>query len=192
MKDQLLDDDFLKEEKIKPQLAFLNWIPIVLLWMGIFLCVVNGLFSKMVVLLALGSLIIATVTSYINFNIGAKITLGIIIIGNFKIIQFFPFSIVVYFLGFPLEIFMSIICLIHFYFNRNILLEFLGDFFNNDISEEDIKTQERERINRFKNRFSKNTIRELKAMLENESLLDEAKKAAKELLEERNDDESNI
>ena len=69
-----------------------NWIAIILLWIGICLCGYFGIITNAKVIVAFLLLAIASATSYYNYKLGTIITLGIIIIGAFDLVDFFPFK----------------------------------------------------------------------------------------------------
>ncbi len=177
MSREILDDGF--ENEIK-QANFINWIPIILLWIGIAYCGKNGLLGEPKVIAAIVLLTISTVLTFNNYNIGVKFTLFVIVIGIFNIISFFPIQ---YFLrlGFAFQLIPFAIGIIHYLSNRKSL-SFL---FDRTITEEEIKSAERSKVKGFKGRFSKKNIDELEKIANNDRLVPQARKAAYELIKEK-------
>lgn len=187
MNSEVLDDGLANEEIKEIQIA--NWISIVILWGGIVFCGINGLLSEPKVTAAIILLILSTGIMYFNYELGVKITLGTILIGIINLVDFFPIKYIVSFginaieIGFEFLLFG--IGIIHYFTNREKLSKFLKDLINREVSEEEKISTKRSQINRFKRRFSNKSIGELEMTVNNDKLLPEAKKAAKELIEEK-------
>jgi len=194
MNSEILDDEFLNEEKIKG-IQIVNWIPIIILWGGIGYCGINGLLSEIKVIAAIILLILSTGITYFNYELGVKITLGTILIGTINLVDFFPvkyfitFGIKTFEIGFEFLLFG--IGIIHYVTNREELSKFLKELINREVSKEELESDQRSKIDGFKRRFSNNQIRELEMIVNNDKLLPEAIKAAKELIEEKKKTEYN-
>jgi hypothetical protein len=192
MEKDILDNDltFKGENEFQPKL--INWTSIIILWIGIAYSIFNGLISDTQDIAAIILLAIATIISYLNFNIGVRITLGIILAGVVNLVNFFPHRYELYFaingfeIGFELILFM--IGLIHCLTNRKNLSSLIEVLKNRDVSEEEIELAKRPRINGFKNRYSNKDISELREIANNKNLVPQANRAARELLEEKNKD----
>lgn len=185
---EILDDGLPNENK-KQHVQIANWISIIILWIGISYCEANGLLSEIKVITAIALLIFSTITMYFNYELGVKITLGTILIGMINLVDFFP---VKYFISFGIntieigfEFMLFGIGIIHFATNREKLSEFFEALFNREATEEEIKANQRYKINDFKRRFSNKQINELKMIINNDKLVPEAIAAAKELVEEK-------
>jgi hypothetical protein len=133
---------------------------------------------------------ISTVTTYFNYKQGVKITLGVILIGVLNLIDFFPMKNLINFgiknafeIGFEYSLFG--IAIVHYFTNRTELSKFLKYLFNREISEEEIKLNQKSKSNRFKSKFSNKSISELEMIINSDSFVPEAISAAKELIEEK-------
>ncbi|MFT5834929.1 MAG: hypothetical protein ACI97N_002573 [Cognaticolwellia sp.] len=189
MEHEILDDEFQVKEK-RNQMQFINWISLIILWIGIGQCGFVGITDRPKVIAAIVLLIISTITTFAKYELGVKITLGIILLG---VLNFVDFSPTKYFISFGInaieigiEFSLFVIGIIHYFTNRKELSKFLKDLLNREISEEEIKSTLRSEINGFKRRFSTKEIGELEMIANNDELLPEAVKAAKELIEEKN------
>ncbi len=188
MNSEILDDEFVNEEKIKG-IQIVNWISIIFLWGGIGYCGINGFLSELKVIAAIILLILSTGITYFNYELGVRITLGTILIGTINLVDFFP---VKYFISFGInaieigfEFLLFGIGIIHYFTNREELSKFLKDLIYREVSEEELKSAQRSKINGLKRRFSNKQIGELEMIVNNDKLLPEAIKAAKELIEEK-------
>lgn len=181
--------DELAISKNKSQPTSLNWTSIIILWIGIVLCFFSGIISDIQVILGIILLSLSTLITYYKYELGTKITFGIIVLGVLSIVKFFPSSYSIGFgigdYGVSFEILIILIGIIHFITNRTILSKFLKETFNRDASEEEIQLKERRKIDGYKNRFSRKSIDELQEVLNNKLLLPEAIKAAEELIDEK-------
>ena len=187
MNPEILDDGF--EHKETKRFQIVNWMSIIVLWGGIGYCGINGLLSEVKVIAATFLLILSTGITFFNYELGVKVTLGIILIGTLNLIDFFPIN---HFFGFGIngfeigfEFILFGVGILHYFTNRQALSKFLKDVFNREITEEDIKSIQRSRINGYKRRFSSKSIGELEMIVKNDELLPDAIKAAKELIEEK-------
>lgn len=188
MDTKILDDGFqIKEKRNKFQIV--NWISLIILWIGIAQCGYVGTLGNPKVIAAISLLTISTIITYVKYELGVKITLGIIILGILNLLDFSPtkyfISLGINVIEIGFEISLIIIGIIHYYTNRKELSKFLKDLMNREIPEEEIKSAQRSRINGFKRRFSSKTIERLKIIANDDELLPEAIKAAKELIDER-------
>ena len=188
MNNEPLDAQFVNKEK-KREIQMVNWISIMFLWMGIGYFGINGLLNEIKAMAATLLLIISTGIMYFNYELGVKITLGTILIGTINLVDFFPIK---YFISFGInaieigfEFLLFAIGTIHYFTNREELTKFLKDLINREMSEEEIKSTQRSKINGFKRRFSNKQVGELEMIANNDSLLPAAIKAAKELIEEK-------
>ena len=187
---ELLDDSFRTVEERK-QVNFINWISIIILWLGIGLCAINGILGDVKVIVAIVFLIAATALSFYDYVLGVKVTLGITLIGTLNLISFFPIKQLISFginnIAIGFEFILFGIGLIHYFTNREELREFLKDVFNSEKTEEEIIATQRSRINVFKRRFESKSVYQLELIANNRDLLPEAVQAARELLEKRNE-----
>lgn len=132
MSNEILDDRFVNEEKRK-RIQILNWISIIILWGGIGYCGINGLLSEIKVIAAIILLILSTGIMYYNYELGVRLTLGVILIGTINLVDFFPLK---YFISFGInaieigfEFLLFGIGIIHYFTNREELSKFLKDLF---------------------------------------------------------------
>ena len=188
MNEEILDNEFGNNTESN-QFKFVNYISILILWFGIGYCGISGLLSELKVILAISLLLISTAATYFNYELGTKITFATILIGTLNLVDFFPIKS---FIGFEInsisvgvEFILFAIGIIHYFTNKNELSRFLKNIFNPEISEEEIKSAQRTKINRFKRRFSGKKLNELERIIKNEKLLPEALKAAEELINEK-------
>ena len=187
MSREIIDIEFnLEEEK---EVQFINWVSIIILWLGIGHCGWKGLIFETQVMVAIIFLIISTLLTYFNYTLGIKTTLGIIILGMLALIQFFPVSYYWFFslngFGIGIDFFLLGVGLIHYFTNEKELSKFLKNLFNHDISEEEIKKEETLKIKSFKRQFSNRSIEELEKIVMNNNLVPEARQAANDLLLEK-------
>lgn len=168
----------------------INWISIFILWVGLSYSIASGLANDIKVIFAIILLIIATSLTHFNYVLGVKVTLGIIIIGVFNLVDFFHIK---YSIGFGinetdlgLELILLTVGVIHYFTNQSTLYTYLKSAIQVEQSEEQIKGAQRSEINSFKRRFANKGIQELEHIISNDKLLPEAKTAAKELIEEKN------
>lgn len=185
MKDQILDDEFIKNQPGRPKSKLMNWSATLFLWAGILACITNQLYLDWQVLLAGILLGITTIISYLNFPRGVRMTFGLILIGLFGGLTFFPieFGFSIGFLS--VNIMLLIVALVHYYTNKAQLSVFLKGIFSPTIPEEEVIAIGRSKIDGFKKRFARKDLSELTAITQNSKLLPEAIQAAEELLEER-------
>lgn len=190
MTDEILDNDVISKKKNPAQLTFKNWISLLILWFGIFNCAFYHLIMDLQVLIAAILLLIATIISYLNFKLGVKLSMGLILIGALSLVQFFPhqFQIGFYILGIPIqfELLLFIIGIVHYRTNRPVLSEFLKSLFGNFKIKEDKNKIREAKILSFKSKFLNKEIRELESIINNENFVPEAIQAAKELIQEKN------
>lgn len=66
MTEDILDIELGSEEKKKPNI--LNWASIIILWIGIRLCIANGMIGNMKLIIAIVLLIATTIFTYWNFE----------------------------------------------------------------------------------------------------------------------------
>lgn len=196
MEREVLDEEMVLKEGNKTHAKLVNWISIIILWSGIVHCFLNGIITNIQVIAGLSLLIISTITTYFKYEIGVKITLGIITLGVLGIVKYSPISYSIGFriigFGFAVEMLIFTTGIIHYYTNRTFFLNFLNQIMNREVLEEEVQAAERSKINGFKNRFSKKSTDELKGITNNENLLPEARIAAKELVEARKKEANEI
>lgn len=185
MKDQILDDHFVKNQPGRPRSTLMNWSSTLFLWAGILACIAKGLYLDWQVLLAGALLGITTVISYLNFSRGVRMTFLLIGIGLFGGLTFFPIEYTMGIGFLQVNIMLLVVGLVHFYTNKDQLSTFLKGILKPDIPEDEIKAIGRSQIDNFKTRFAHKNLSELTAITENNKLLPEAIQAAEELLEER-------
>lgn len=186
MKERLIDSNLiLPSTENKPGIS--NWSSLVLLWIGIALCIYLGLIKETRVIVAIIGLVGASIATYINYELGVKITFGIICLGVMTLLTFYPinagFSLNIGDFSIGFEVVMFCVLLIHYYTNKDTMSTFVSQFYHG--TDEELKSEQRVHIDGFKRRFANSSISELKKKVNNPSLIPEAIKAAEELLEER-------
>ena len=189
MNNEILDNGFENGDKRKG-IQIVNWISIIILWVGIGYCGTSGLLSEIKVIAAIVLLLLSTATMYFNYELGVKITLGTILIGIINLADFFPSETFIYFetnaikIEFEAEPKLFGIGIIHYFTNREVLSKFLKDLLNIELSEEEIKSVQHSRINGFKRRFEKLSDKEIELRL-HENLVPTAIEALKQIKRER-------
>lgn len=189
MNEEVLDDKFQKLPK-RYNPSILNWASIIILWIGIGFCFSEGLIGEVKVLIATTLLVLATIVTFLNYKLGVRLTIMVILLGTISLIEFFPTKYFISFgintidLGFEISLFG--VGLIHYFTNREELYKSLKNFVNPEISEEELKATKRSKVNGFKRRFSNKRVEELEMIANNEQLVPDAIKAARELLDEKN------
>jgi len=181
--------DSFDEEKGSSESNIKSWSSIVLLWIGIFVSVFNGLITDTITIVSIILLIIATLLTYWKRKAGVIFTLCIILLSVIGLISFYPIkyeigiSVGWVFLGF--EVISLIIAAIHYYTNY----EDLGWLFKDILrpSNERLLAESRRRIDGFKSRFSNKSVEELERILKLNELVPEAIQASRELLKEKNE-----
>ena len=188
MNEDILDNDLgVYENKKRTNLK--NWISIILLWIGIGVCIRNGVYGDIKVISGIFLLAFCTFFTHANYNIGVKATFFLILLGTLNILNFFPFTILFSFgisefdLGF--EFVMFGILIIHVFSNKEIMSKFIGNRIIPEMTNEEIKAEFRATVNGFKRQFAKNSIEDLKNIVKNDRIVAEAKLAAEELLKEK-------
>ena len=189
MNSEILDDEFITKGE-KEQSKIVKWLSIMILWAGIGFCGSNGLLGELKVIVAIVLLTLSTVVTYFNYELGVKITFWVILIGMINLIDFFPVKYLISFglntieIGFEFLLFG--IGIIHYSTHKREISKFLRKLVAREISEEEIRSAQRSRINGFKGRFSNKPTSELEVIANNDRLVPEAVKAAEELIQERN------
>ena len=184
MENQILDDGF-ENRYDGNQIQFVHWISLIILWIGIAYTGFIGLIGDIKVIAAIVLLVISTATTYFNYELGAKITFGIILIGIINLVNFFPIKYLISFGALGFELILLAIGIIHYFTNRKEVSKLLKAIFYKERSEEEIQTAKHSKINAFKRRFSNKKTEELEAIANNTKRAPEAIKAARELIEEK-------
>lgn len=186
------DDDLTSKDRNEVSTKWRNWASIIILWGGILYCLIAGVISDIRVLAAIIFLSATTIINYFNLSLGAKVTLGLIIIGIFNLVDFFPVKVTMGFEIMGVEIGLEFILfgigIIHYFTNRGELSKFIREVLKRDLSDEQIRSVYRVKVNRFKRNFSNKEIPELEGISNNKKLLPEAIQAALELIDEKNTD----
>lgn len=189
MENQIVGQTSSLNKKMNVQPNWISWISLIILWLGICSCWQNGSITDIRVIISTALLLMVTVVHYFNFDLAIKITLGIIILGVFQILKFFPAHLTFSFefggLAFGFNGLAIIIGIIHFTTNWKLLSKFYNKVVKNELTEEEAEIKSKEKISLFKNRFLNKSDQELNVIINNEKLLPEAINAAKELLSER-------
>jgi hypothetical protein len=172
-------------------LQVVNWLGIILLWIGIGLTPFFGYFNLTKLIAAIILLLIATISMRFNFLLGVKITFFVALIGAVNFVDFFPFKYIFAFsilgIGLGFELILLLVTTVHFLTNRVILMEMIRDIFQSRITEGELVSARRSKVNSFKRRFSGRSLNELESIITNDKLVPEAIQAAEELLEEKRD-----
>lgn len=183
MEHQLLDNDLIEK---KEKRSIINWATIIILWLGIGRCIASGFFGTPKLTIAIILLSITSVVMFKNYAFGVKLTFGLLLIGLFKAVDFFPFDIYFEFgankIGIGIDLLFIGIAAIHVLTNKEEASKFLGTVFRP--SEAEAKLNQRTKINSFKKRFSNKKLAELEIIATNDKLIPEAGEAAKELIKE--------
>jgi len=167
MNNEILDEDLISKKENNIQSKILSWTSIIILWFGIGYSFSFGYLTKQdlaaIILLAVVSLI-----CNINFEIGVKITLGLIIAGVFNMVEFLPIkyeiSIGTDVFMISIDIILLLVLMIHYLTNKLYFAKYLDYFSVVEQYQDEIKTPNRSRINNFKTRFSNKDIAELEAI----------------------------
>ncbi|MEM9544829.1 MAG: hypothetical protein AAGA77_02595 [Bacteroidota bacterium] len=191
MDHDILDIDLVEEHEHEFQPSIWNWIAVILLWLGLILCIVFGLHS-LDVYAAMISLSIISYVFWKNYQIGVKWIFAIIIAGIIGLLTFFP---IFYSIGFEynnseisFDILLILIGGLHYFTNREMLSYTSGSQQENENEPLHEQPENRAAINRFKRRFKTKQLDELEFILYNDKMVNEARKAAKELISEKTND----
>lgn len=163
----------------------MNWSTLLFLWAGLIACIADNGPLDWKVIVGVIFLFLTTTMSYTNFQRGVRTTMGLILLGLFGWITFFPVQYTISFGAIRFDLMLLVVGLMHYYVNKPQLSAFFKGTFNQGMPEQEIQAINRSRINSFKNRFAKKELSELAAITLNAQLLPEAIQAAEELLEER-------
>ncbi|MCB0662052.1 MAG: hypothetical protein KDC24_04895 [Saprospiraceae bacterium] len=171
--------------------SILRFSCLILLWLGMISCLFLGLFSDPLVLSGLVFLIVASVFSFYNFLLGAKITLAALLVGTFNLAQFFPLQLHVSFgvessgLWMGIDILMIGFIILLYLTNKPIFGPWVKRIFKIDPNSREPIAEGRTKIEGFKSRFKDKPQKELESIAANQMLLEEARNAATELLHEK-------
>lgn len=189
--DKEIIDNVLFEPKVsdgRPPLK--SYSSLAILWIGIFISIANGIVYDWHVILGILLVILSTGITYFNHSLGVKVTFGIIILGVISVAHYFPSKLLVGItLGrsaLAIEVITLTICILHCVTNRKILLTWLERIYANQQAKNSEKAPDEAKIQGFKQRFSRKNIVQLQAIVENPDLLPEARRAAMQLIDERN------
>ncbi|MEL6867781.1 MAG: hypothetical protein AAFP19_25370 [Bacteroidota bacterium] len=184
MEKDLLDDDLFLQPTKKALPKIVNWTSLILLWLGIGYTTSFSIIDDAQLFLAMSLLCTSALVSYFNFSWGSKLTLGVIVLGILNLVDFFPVKLTFHF-GFPVEIILLTIGIVHYFTNRSFLDPMFRALFHRIFSREEVKAMDRSRIEGFKERFSERPTLELKQLADNPRLVPEAIEAVRELIKER-------
>lgn len=189
MENDILDEDLLGKRDYEKPPTLSNWTSLLLLWAGIASGLYAGFLFETKFVFAVLLLAMTSMLTYLNFQVGVKVTLFVILIGTLGLLNFFPnnidFRMTIFGLTFGFELYLFFIGLIHFFTNKKILSKFIFNLFNRRLSEEEKIADSRSSINGFKRRFSNKEITELEQIANDKDLVAAAKQAAQELILER-------
>ena len=179
MNEDLLDDIDLLENEVEKEG---NLFPFILLILG--LCILPFFAPFNWTNFIIGSSLLLINFSLIRYKgkTGIVFTGFLCISASINLINFFPFEIIAFgtsnTLGFD---FISTLIFLGSYvlLNESIFLNFRHQFVQNNA----VNANSNSKINFFKKRFANRSLEELKAILDNPSMVEDAKKAAAELLE---------
>lgn len=190
MEDHFLDQELISEHEladdVKKETAPLRWIAIAILWLGLaFFLVTGSIFHPRILMGGLTLAVITTVAQY-SFEMASKLTYLGIIAGIFGLVLYLP---LLYYFEFELlgivwridPILVGVLIIHHLVQGERrhpLLNSILGD--NKDVSI--ALGRERSKVEGFKRRFEKKPIEELKAIVANDRLLPHARRAAQELI----------
>ncbi len=180
MKEQTLNG-YVPARKLHPS-DFLPWTAPLLLWIGIFLCLLESGPYDQRILTALALLTVATVITFFRSEAGALLTLPVIIAGILGLATFFPvqftagFEVGLFNLSF--DLLLIAIGIIHFLTNKEAFLP---------IRTEPTPRQKERELRRavgiYKQQFAHMDLPELEYIAEDRRFLPAAVQAARELME---------
>ncbi len=137
MNNEILDDGFENGDK-RNRVKIVNWISIIILWVGIGYCGIDGLLGEIKVIIAIVLLIISTGIMCFNYELGIVITMGTILIGIINLVDFFPITYYVFFeinaIEIEFEFILFGIGIIHYLTNKKELSKFLKNLLNPEIT----------------------------------------------------------
>lgn len=186
MNNDILDEDLVVESARSFRLV--NFISIVILWMGIGVCAIFGLIGETKVLISAAILMLSTGITIYKVDWGAFVTLIVILAGMFNVLYFFPIKYSISFgigaIGAGVEVILFGVAIIHSVLNWNELAMTIKDLLRVEKTEEVEEFSQRSVIVGFKRRFASKQKYELEKMINNDKLVPEARMAAKELVDE--------
>jgi len=179
--------DYFSGEHPQNRRQWRKGIPMALLWFGVLLSILSGNLSNIKFIPAFSGLAIATIISFKNWKKGQSILLVFSLIGVLDLLDFFPFTFKISFSGtsglLGIDFLMLFITFLLLALNTKELSPGIRQFLHGSPTE--IESKKATRINGFKRRFRHKTPEELEEIIENEKLVDEARKAAEYLLEQK-------
>ncbi len=182
MEKEILDENLDQLENTKLKANLVNWISIVILWIGIGLCVQRGLIGDLQIVAGTVLLMVATFLTHFNYKMGVLVTLGILVLGILTLVEFFPFSLTIGFGFGAFDLLNLAIALVHIFTNWEVFSKIV----NKESTPEEVQVSTRNRVEGFKRRFQNKSTNELEGIVQNEKLLPYAIQAAQELIDERN------
>lgn len=176
MESKILDEPI--EEKIKNQ-SHLLIIPLLILWAA----VTWSFFAQNSFFLIAASLTVAsTLLYFISENMCFWLITTTLFLGVIKIIYIFPVQILLEILGVEFDIICLLALGITLFLNRRRVEELISS----TLPDKELElSRKKSKIDGYKQRFSRKSDNQLEQKLNNPSLVDEAKIAAKEVLKER-------
>jgi len=188
MQHEILDRDLNKSTKLN-QLG--KWIAILILWLGMMYYYSKGFSLENKIIAGTILLAIATLATYYKPYYGISFTFGITILGALNLVHFFhqQFLIGIGFSSFSifLDLILFVVAAIQCITNRKSINEFFTKLLEREEQPGEYRAIERAKINRFKTRFAGRSIQDLEKITINQDLLPEARKAAMELINEKNE-----
>jgi len=199
MSTQILDEELIQKEVIPVGKNWKNYLALSILWIGnltyICLFLLAESISDIRVLFTSLFLVGATIVTYKKFDAGVKFTFCLILLGVFHILLFFPiyytFSFRVGSAMIVIDLILTLIGLVHYFTNKEILSPYFERIMNKKDTEEEVQLRERTKVNRYKHQFRNRNLKELNEIVNNERLLPEANEAAKELINEKSNFDDN-
>lgn len=174
------NEEVIDETKSQPtEKLYSGWTTLLVLWIFIISSLAVGIRSDFYI--GLGLVSVASITQYFNSKTGNSITLVILILGSFSLVDLFFITTSISF-GIK-ELFIITIDII-------IVALLIFHSYKTKIVKIPIKTKEEKKaksdalVNRFKNNFKGRFREDLESLSQNTKMSLEARTAAKELLEE--------
>lgn len=185
MREDILD--YIEPNDKKGKSKLLKLVPFLILVPGVILSSISGLLVNVQILLGLIGVVLTAIVLIVNFRKGILFNGILLFLGCFNIINFYPYELAIgiNFDGMKIGIDFILIGLTSFFLNLN-MEEFKPQFQNLIYGNTQTRLEnEKTKKNAFKNRFQDRSLQELEVIAENKMLVEEARNAAKELIEEK-------
>lgn len=191
MENEILDDNLIAREENSAHSNLVNWTSLICLWIGIVFSALFGVISEPTTIAGVIALVLVSAISYYSMEIGAKVSIVVIIAGVLKLLTFFPLSLELNFdifeLSFDVDLILLFVLFLHFITNKEYLTKYYKNLYYRNNSESEFHDQNHSKIAGFKRRFSNKSAAQLAIIIQNEKLVPEARKAAKELYDKKSD-----